>query len=83
MSSFFNDERELIKLEVVITSKYPDQEKYSDNMLYHGDSVYVPVSFSESNFNKAVFSINGVEFIRVPHEQIFLVETANEKCASC
>ena len=79
VSSFFTDNRELLKLKVVFTSKYPDQETFRNNKLYEGDTVYVAPDFAQSNFNTNVYTLNGVKFIRVPFGQIILIDTIYTK----
>ena len=75
LNSFFNDSRELVRLEVVLMCKYPDQEKYSDNMLYPKDVIYVRGDFKDSHYNQNVYTLDGLEFIRVPHGEVILIET--------
>lgn len=79
LNSFFNDNKEVVKLEVVFTSKYPDQDVYLHNKLYGGDFVYVRGDFAQSTYNQNVYTLNGVSFIRVPFGEIILVESVYKK----
>jgi len=75
LGSFLSGDCELAKMEVVFTGRHPQPGRNEGNNLYEGDVVYVAGSFAESNFNKNVFTLNGVQFVRVPWSEIILIES--------
>lgn len=75
LGSFLSGDCELAKMEVVFTSQHPKPGRNEGNKLYENDVVYVRSSFADSRFNKEVLSLDGVQFVRVPFEEVILINT--------
>jgi hypothetical protein len=75
LNSFLSGDNELLKLEVVITSNHPHPDRNSGTKLYQGDFVFVRGNFAESHYNQNVYKFGDITFIRVPHNEIILIES--------